>query len=96
MIKCYDENMKTPRCFSTYSKHVTSEQKVLSSWNKIPTEDLITAISFNFVFKSKYVHSIVIKIDKDIKSDDFQLQLFWYYLYNNHVYIELEFLNLDF
>ena len=26
-------------------KHVTSEQKVLPSWNKIPTEDKITAIS---------------------------------------------------
>ena len=25
--------------------HVTSEQKVLSSWNKIPAEDKITAIS---------------------------------------------------
>ena len=27
------------------SKHVTPEQKVLSSWNKIPTEDKLTAIS---------------------------------------------------
>ena len=26
-------------------KHVTSEQKVLSSWNKIPTADKITSIS---------------------------------------------------
>ena len=34
-------------------KHVTSEQKVLSSANKIPTEDKITSISWNFVFKSK-------------------------------------------
>ena len=49
MIKCYDENVKTPRFLS---KHVTSEQKMLSSWNKIPTEDKITAIAYNFVFKS--------------------------------------------
>ena len=27
------------------SKHVTSEQKVVLSWNKIPTEDKITAVS---------------------------------------------------
>ena len=33
---------ETPRFLS---KHVTSEQKVLSSWNKIPTEDTITTIS---------------------------------------------------
>ena len=33
---------ETPRFLS---KHVTSEQKVLSLWNKIPTEDKITAIS---------------------------------------------------
>ena len=49
MIKCYDENVKTPRFLS---KHVISEQK-LSLWNKIPTEDKITAISHNFLFKSK-------------------------------------------
>ena len=34
-------------------KHVTSEQKVLSLWNKIPAEDKITAISLNVVFKCK-------------------------------------------
>ena len=28
-------------------KHVTSEQKVLSSWNKFPTEDKTTEISLN-------------------------------------------------
>ena len=38
---------ETPRFLS---KHVTSEQKVLSSWNKIPTEDKITVISKNVVF----------------------------------------------
>ena len=38
----YNENVKYRGIFL---KHVTSEQKVLSSWNKIPTEDKITAIS---------------------------------------------------
>ena len=33
---------ETPRFLS---KHVTSEQKVLLLWNKIPMEDKITAIS---------------------------------------------------
>ena len=47
MIEYYDENMKTPRFLS---KLVTSEQKVLLSWNKIPTENKITAISYNIVF----------------------------------------------
>ena len=41
MIKCYDKNVKAP----FLSKHVTSEQKVLSSSNKIPAKDKITAIS---------------------------------------------------
>ena len=36
MIECYDKNVKTPRFLS---KHVTSKQKVLSWWNKIPMED---------------------------------------------------------
>ena len=36
ILKC-----ETPRFLS---KHVTSEQKVLFSWNKIPTEDKLTAI----------------------------------------------------
>ena len=36
MIECYDKNVKTPRFLS---KHVTSEQKVLSWWNKIPMDD---------------------------------------------------------
>ena len=50
MIECLDENVKTQRFLS---KHVTSEQKVPSLWNKIPTEDKITTILYNFVFKSK-------------------------------------------
>ena len=40
-MKFYNKNV-TPRFLS---KHVTSEQKVLFSWNKIPTEDKINAIS---------------------------------------------------
>ena len=39
-MKFYNENVKHPRFL-----YVTSEQKVLSSWNEIPTEDKITAIS---------------------------------------------------
>ena len=50
MVTYYDENVKTPRFLL---KHVILNKKVLSSWNKIPAEDSITAISYNFVFKYK-------------------------------------------
>ena len=49
MIECLDENVKTQRFLS---KHVTPEQKVLSLWNNISTEDKILQFYY-FFFKSK-------------------------------------------
>ena len=38
---------------------------------------------------------MVKKIDKEIKSNDFQFQLFWYCLYIDYVNIWFKFLNLN-